>query len=459
MMRPSVTFRFRRLLTASAVMGAVGVLFPMRAAGSQLTEAINRARKAADQGNQRTQAIDQQSQQATQSGTKAPAPAAPVKGASGAAPQQGTPAAAAPRKPLPVLTASTPSSGMQVGGPGTHTVGKGETLWGIAQRYLNDPYLWPELYRINTDVVEDPRWIYPGEVLRLPGAPSSTPATVAAAVQVGAPGAAAPVEQEAEPPEGSTIFSAFRRNSGTSRRQAFVSRPAPAVRSGEFTSAPYVAAANGPAWSGRVLEVLSGNSIDADRRDRAIQIAEPVSLTPPSGTPPQAGTRYLVIRPGGAAGGLGTMVVPTGVIVVDQVERGKSPVAHVTQVFDVIRAGQGLIPFERIVIDSASRPAKVANGPMSSVAWVQNGTVVPTIQSFVVLHPKGLGIVRPGDVFALLRPLDKTVGGASLPEETVATVQAVRVTPQGITAVLTSQTTGEIRAGMSARLAARMPAP
>ena len=58
------------------------------------------------------------------------------------------------------LLVAIPSSGVlaQEPLPQTHTVRKGDTLWDLAQHYLRDPFLWPGIFRQNTDVVEDPHW-------------------------------------------------------------------------------------------------------------------------------------------------------------------------------------------------------------------------------------------------------------------------------------------------------------
>ena len=44
-----------------------------------------------------------------------------------------------------------------------HTVVKGDTLWAITQTYLGTPWTWPTVWDANTNVVENPHWIYPGE--------------------------------------------------------------------------------------------------------------------------------------------------------------------------------------------------------------------------------------------------------------------------------------------------------
>lgn len=51
-------------------------------------------------------------------------------------------------------------------GQGTHVVQPGETLFGLADRFLGNPYLWPQLWAYNPQIT-NPHWIYPGDVLFL----------------------------------------------------------------------------------------------------------------------------------------------------------------------------------------------------------------------------------------------------------------------------------------------------
>ena len=53
--------------------------------------------------------------------------------------------------------------------PRTHTVVQGDTLWGIAQRFLSAGSRYPEIHTINLDVIgPNPNLIFPGQILTLP---------------------------------------------------------------------------------------------------------------------------------------------------------------------------------------------------------------------------------------------------------------------------------------------------
>jgi hypothetical protein len=53
------------------------------------------------------------------------------------------------------------------GAPDRHVVVRGDTLWGLAAKFLKDPYRWGELWKLNADEIKNPQRIYPGQVLVL----------------------------------------------------------------------------------------------------------------------------------------------------------------------------------------------------------------------------------------------------------------------------------------------------
>ncbi|MCU6711388.1 5'-nucleotidase C-terminal domain-containing protein [Paenibacillus sp. J5C_2022] len=50
----------------------------------------------------------------------------------------------------------------------TYTVVKGDTLYSIAKKTLNNGMLWKQIYELNKDTIKNPSFIYPGQVIVLP---------------------------------------------------------------------------------------------------------------------------------------------------------------------------------------------------------------------------------------------------------------------------------------------------
>src|SRR5512140_1060747 len=65
------------------------------------------------------------------------------------------------------LTAFADELQLQENAPERYVVVKGDTLWDISAKFFKDPWKWPQIWGYNKDTIQDPHWIYPGNVVYL----------------------------------------------------------------------------------------------------------------------------------------------------------------------------------------------------------------------------------------------------------------------------------------------------
>jgi LysM repeat protein len=356
----------------------------------------------------------------------------------------------------------------------THTVVRGDNLWDLSQTYLGNPFLWPEIYRLNRDVVEDPHWIYPGEVLRLPGdstlAVSQLPGGVPGPTAAPLPTPGAPVDSSPPVnPLAPTIFSRPGRAAGAPLGGPGVAgtgvvgvvNPAirPTVRAGEFLAAPYVDREGGPRGYGRILKAADLPGVAAFDERYGFQPFDRVLIIPPAGYIAPEGERYLAVRLGPVLEDQGQIIIPTGVVEVSESARSNTgAVAKITRIFTEMSTYDRLIPLDTAGIGITARPERVVDGPSARVQWIYGEPVLPSVQNFIVLNVSASNGIRMGDEFIIYKPAALQEEGDPREKETlIAKAQVVRSTPYGVSAVIIGQEQPAIREGMSARLSAKMP--
>lgn len=294
--------------------------------------------------------------------------------------------------------------------PASHIVQTGETLWGLAQQYLGDPFLWPEIYRLNTTVVEDPHWIYPGEELRLsalapPPAAEDTTVVVQQDVAVNpSPDSVAPAP--AGPPAAwtPTIFT----NSAASRVrtgsvEAVNARAYRAVREGEYFSSGFLTEGQ-QLNTGRVMGTSAEQRGSSVRTRTTAQLYESINIIPPAGEGAQAGDLLLAFtRSDEEAGEFGQVIIPTGLV------RSKGPagtgndlyVGEVIALFGSLQLDQELLKVQPFTNNSNRRAEPISGGIEGNVLRMRTNRNIAQMQDVIFIDKGANAGVRLGDIMQI----------------------------------------------------------
>jgi len=373
--------------------------------------------------------------------------------------------------------------------PASHTVARGETLWSIAQMYFADPLLWPEIYRLNTNVVEDPHWIYPGEVLVLGpvagvvaqggdtvvAVPQDTSAAAADTVkaQAGDTIAAVPTDTtpadttqaafvEPPPPEpvGESYETMFDRRRTTQQRvqdvlRAYIHQPYRPLRAGEFYAAGFLTENERLPW-GTVIGVTTPPAIYRLSDRSTAMTYDEISIKPPSRASYHVGDSLLVARIDRALqfGDWGEVVVPLGIARVTSVEEEQVLARVITQ-FGRIRNGHLSLPLEPFKNPGEVRPTPVEQGLAGHLLASRDSRPIATPQQFFFIDKGRHDGVVPGDVFEVYRPATGDLGSAS--EEVRAVLMIVHTREHSATGLVLQIMHPGLAPHLPVRLIKKMP--
>lgn len=338
---------------------------------------------------------------------------------------------------------------------GTHTVKRGDTLWDLAQTYLGDAYLWPDIYRLNTDQIDDPHWIYPGDVLRLPGrasGPAEGPPPTGDTRR--------PVDDEPRRSTGPTVFST--RTVARARLSNTSLVAPPRVPLGDILRAPYFDRPNGPRGTGSILFSADIPGIDRPRGVNNFQVFDRLLMVPPAGSAAAEGDRFIAYTLGDDVEDIGMVVVPSAMLRVVRAPRsGEAATVEVLELYTQLNANDRVVPLDTLGAGANGKPVPVTDGRgrTSKILEIHRNAVLPSLAYYVLFDLARKDGLHIGDEVQIYRPREEPKGddGLILPEVAIATGQIVRVTAFGTTARITSQAQAAIAKGASVRVVARMP--
>lgn len=329
---------------------------------------------------------------------------------------------------------------------GTHSVVREDTLWDLAQRYYSNPFEWRVIWNANRDVVEDPNWIYPAEVLVIPGLPGEAPADEPEPQEdmvEGVPTDMVPFGLRQARPVSEQARTVFYRDAEQERamlEESAVRDYAP-VSSDAVYSAPWLIGLEGdPENEG----AISGF---ADRGSRSTSIRNYDRVTVGMSSSARVGEYLQLFRVERTIEDVGQVVIPTGVAQVQTLGNGEV-VAQVVRQYDRISSGDFVRPLATFEERRGVYAEEISGGSEAMVMGFAGGQVLTDIGHVAFLDLGSFDGVSIGDEFVLF--------GDAIPTDREGTLQVVGVTETMAAARVLSMRDDVFRQGVVVRLAKKM---
>jgi hypothetical protein len=318
-----------------------------------------------------------------------------------------------------------------------HVVRPGDTLWDLARQYLSNPYLWPEIYRLNRDVVANPNRIFPSERLRLPML------------------TARPDQVAVQQPDGEarTVFYPTRRPGAGSTIEELASARVPVVKEGDFYRAGMLVREGEIVPVGQIAEVESPTVV-AMHSPRAIQPNDRVFVKLAGRGSVLAGDRLQLVRRDRAVGAYGRIYVSTGLASVVAVQ-GDVATVVVDRMTDAVAAGDWAVPIASFPVAAGVRP-EPAEGLAGRIVAFESPHAVQAVDDVAFLDLGQESGVKEGDEFVAVLPAT-AVSWGTRPEIEVARLQVVRVSRRTAAVRVVAMEQPSLVPGLPVRLVGKMP--
>lgn len=259
-----------------------------------------------------------------------------------------------------------------------HLVQQGDTLWDLGNRFLGNPFAWPQIWEQNK-WIQDPHWIYPGDPLIIPVAKE-------AIAQPGSQTELAPPEVADLRPEPKAVVPR-----ATSTEYAFTFQ--------DYLQLPFLAPKGAEAHYKSVGAFRIVGNMNPDRQ--FLGEGETVYLDGGTRKGVKVGDRFVILKtvrtkllhPDDARGvkPMGDVLQHAGVARILQVN-DKGAVAFIERAMDGIEVGDRLAPFE----EPASIPLKLRTDIQEPITFTQPARIVYARENHTYLGVGAMVLIDKG---------------------------------------------------------------